>query len=245
MCGRFTLTDPAPWLAEILGVHDSARMGEISPKYNVAPGTDVAIVRSGARKKRELALARWGLVPFWAKSPDFGAKTINARAETAAQKPAFRAAFRYRRCLIPADGFYEWAGDGREKQPFFIHLQERKPFAFAGLWESWSGADGGSMETCTILTTRANQKLTELHPRMPVILPENSYEDWLHPGGRRPLDTLHALLQPYSADAFAYYPVSKRVNSPRNDDPACLERRPAEEKSAGARQGLLFGNGNP
>ncbi len=243
MCGRFTLTKPIPWLAEILDVKNPESVGSVPPRYNVAPGTEVLIVRAKEAtdtNARELALARWGLVPFWAKDPDFGAKTINARSETAAQKPAFRAAFRYRRCLIPADGFYEWAGSRRKKQPFFIHLEERKPFAFAGLWESWTGADGSILETCTILTTDANEKLAELHHRMPVILPEVSYADWLNPGENRSKN-LQPLLKPYPSEAFAYYPVSERVNSPRNDDAACIEKRAKEEKPPEL-QGSLFGD---
>ena len=240
MCGRFTLIEAIPWLAEILGLENPENVGKVPPRYNVSPGTDVAIVRSPENKPRELALARWGLVPFWAKEPDFGARTINARSETAARKPAFRAAFRYRRCLIPADGFYEWAGSGRKKQPFFIHLENGKPFAFAGLWESWTGADGSVLETCTILTTEANEKLAELHHRMPVILPEASYADWLNPRENR-AKVLQPLLKPYPADAFAYYPVGERVNSPRNDDAACIERR-EEEKEPPQLQGSLFGD---
>ena len=240
MCGRFTLIEAIPWLAEILGLENPESVGKVPPRYNVSPGTDIAIVRSRENKPRELALARWGLVPFWAKDPDFGARTINARSETAAQKPAFRAAFRYRRCLIPADGFYEWSGSGRKKQPWFIHLENRKPFAFAGLWESWTGADGSVLETCTILTTQANEKLSELHHRMPVILPEASYADWLNPRENR-AKVLQPLLKPYPADAFTYYPVSERVNSPRNDDAACIEKR-EEEKEPPRLQGSLFGD---
>ena len=240
MCGRFTLIEAIPWLAEIMGLENPENAGDVPPRYNVSPGTEVAIVRSRENKPRELALARWGLVPFWAKDPDFGARTINARSETAAQKPAFRAAFRYRRCLIPADGFYEWAGSGRKKQPFFIHLENGKPFAFAGLWESWTGADGSVLETCTILTTEANEKLSELHHRMPVILPEASYADWLNPRENR-AKVLQPLLKPYPSEAFAYYPVSERVNSPRNDDAACIERR-EEEENPPQLQGSLFGD---
>ncbi len=243
MCGRFTLIEPIPWLAEILGLENPEQVGKVPPRYNVSPGTDIAIVRtkeSTDTNARELALARWGLVPFWAKDADFGARTINARSETAAEKPAFRAAFRYRRCLIPADGFYEWAGSGRKKQPWFIHLENGKPFAFAGLWESWTGADGSVLETCAILTTGANEKLAELHHRMPVILPEASYPDWLNPRENR-VKTLQPLLKPCPADAFAYYPVSERVNSPRNDDAACTERR-EEEKEPPQLQGSLFGD---
>ena len=204
------------------GRKNPEKVGEVPPRYNVSPGTDVLIVRSRERGTRELGITRWGLVPFWAKDSDFGAKTINARSETAAQKPAFRSAFRYKRCLIPADGFYEWAGSGRKKQPFFIHLENRKPFAFAGLWESWTGADGSVLETCAILTTEANEKLAELHHRMPVILPQDSYADWLNPAENR-AKAIQPHLRPYPSDAFAYYPVSERVNSPRNDDAACIE----------------------
>ena len=240
MCGRFTLIEPIPWLAEILGLENPESIGSVPPRYNVSPGTDVLIVRSRERETREIGITRWGLVPFWAKDSDFGAKTINARSETASQKPAFRAAFRYKRCLIPADGFYEWAGSGRKKQPFFIHLENRKPFAFAGLWESWTGADGSVLETCTILTTEANEKLSKLHHRMPVILPQDSYADWLNPAENR-AKAVQGHLRPYPSDAFACYPVSERVNSPRNDDAACLERR-AEEKEPPRLQGSLFGD---
>ena len=240
MCGRFTLIEPIPWLAEILGLENPENVGSVPPRYNVSPGTDVAIVRSRENKPRELALARWGLVPFWAKDSDFGARTINARSETAAQKPAFRAAFRYRRCLIPADGFYEWSGSGRKKQPFFIHMENGNPFAFAGLWESWNGAEGSVLETFSILTTEANKKLAELHHRMPVILPEASYADWLNPRENR-AKVLQPLLKPYPSDAFTCYPVSERVNSPRNDDATCIERR-VEEKEPPQLQGSLFGD---
>ena len=245
MCGRFALTTPIPWIAEILYLKNPDSVESVPPRYNVSPGTDILIVRAKKptdRNEREFALSRvrWGLVPFWANGADFGARTINARSETAARKPAFRAAFRYRRCLIPADGFYEWSGSGRKKQPWFIHLEHGKAFAFAGLWESWTGADGSVLETCTILTTQANEKLSELHHRMPVILPEASYADWLNPRENH-AKTLEPLLKPYSSDAFSYYPVSERVNNPINDDVACLEIH-AEGKETPQRQGSLFGD---
>lgn len=242
MCGRFTLTEPAPWLAELLGpgAENAGSLGEIPPRYNVAPGTDVHVVRAGERGARRLAHARWGLVPAWAKSPDFAAKTINARAETAAGKPTFRAAFRHRRCLVPADGFYEWTGNSRRKRPWLIRLKGGKPFAFAGLWEAWRGADGAAIETCAILTTEANERLAALHPRMPVILPASAHRAWLDPKGSRAPEALRALLGPYPSDAFDCHPVGDRVNSPKNDDPACLERR-AEVEEAPPRQGSLFG----
>lgn len=239
MCGRFTLTDPIPWIAELLGAHCPEGGAGLAPRYNVAPGTDIPIIRAHEDQARALGLVRWGLVPFWAKDAAFGARTINARSETAAQKPAFRAAFRHRRCLIPADGFYEWAGEGREKRPHFIHLPGRAPFAFAGLWERWSAADGAVLDTCAILTTQANERLAALHHRMPVILPESAYADWLNPRESRP-KALGALLQPYPPEGFAYYPVGDRVNRPENDDAACLERR-SVQKDAPGRQGSLFG----
>ncbi len=239
MCGRFTLTNPAPWLAEIIGTK-SAEKRNIAPRYNIAPGMRVHIVRSWKGRVREAALVLWGLTPFWVTRLDFNAKTINARVETVAQKPAFRAAFRHRRCLIPADGFYEWAGNARKKRPYFIHLNGRAPFAFAGIWESWRGADGAVLETCAILTSEANEKLAALHPRMPVILPKDAYRDWLDPRESRP-QAVHALLRHPPPDVFTYYPVSDRVNSVRNDDRTCLEHRAAEE-DAPDRQGSLFGD---
>lgn len=243
MCGRFTLTEPAPWLAEILGpgAESAGALEEIPPRYNAAPGTEIHIVRASEETPRELARARWGLVPHWARSPDFAARTINARAETAAEKPAFRAAFRRRRCLVPADGFYEWAGDSGKKRPWFIRLSGGRPFAFAGLWESWRGADGARLDTCAILTTEANERLAALHPRMPVILPESAHGAWLDPKAGRAPAALRALLKPWPAEDCACHPVGERVNSPGNDDPACLERRGAEAAPP-PRQGSLFGD---
>lgn len=170
MCGRFTLRVPAAELVEIFRL---LRRPDVQPRYNIAPTQPVAVVRRIDRG-RELSMLRWGLVPSWAKDPKIGARMINARAETVATKPAFRTALRRRRCLVPADGFYEWAKSaGGTKQPHYITRRDGRPFAFAGLWESWDGPDGSSIESCTIVTTEANDLVGRIHDRMPVILSEH------------------------------------------------------------------------
>lgn len=223
MCGRFTLATPGSELQRRFGLPEPP---ELRPRYNIAPTQSIAIVRrhdSG----RELALVRWGLVPSWADDPGIGSRMINARAETVAEKPAFRAAFRKRRCLVPADGFYEWqARDGR-KQPFLIRRRDHAPFAFAGLWEHWEGPKGRpdqraepSLQTATLITTRANAVLEPLHERMPVILDPADYDLWLDPAA--PWQMAETLLRPCRDDALESEPVSTRVNSVRHDDPACV-----------------------
>jgi putative SOS response-associated peptidase YedK len=164
---------------------------------------------------------RWGLIPPWADDPQIGSRMINARSETAPGKPSFRRAFRERRCLIPADGFYEWQRTNGAKQPYFIHMEGRGPFAFAGLWESWSKGGEGEVRTCTILTTEANALVGEIHDRMPVILAADAYDVWLDPASER--DELTGLLAPYPEDEMEAYPVSRFVNSPQNNDPRCIE----------------------
>ena len=220
MCGRFTLTDPDQDLAVQFNLPD---IPALEPRYNIAPTQQVAAVRVAAEGAvRELALLRWGLVPFWAKDPDIGARLINARAETVAEKPAFRDAFKRRRCLVVADGFYEWQKQEGRKQPFYIRLREGRPFAFAGLWERWRGPDESIVESCTLLTTGPNELMEPLHNRMPVILRPQDYTLWLDPGVQR-ADLLQPLLVPYPAEEMHAYPVSRRVNSPDNDDPQCIE----------------------
>jgi putative SOS response-associated peptidase YedK len=172
---------------------------------------------------RECVLLRWGLIPGWAKDPAIGARLINARAETVAEKPAFRAAFRRRRCLVLADGFYEWQKSAKRKQPFFFHLRDDRPFAFAGLWESWEGGDNSHLETCTILTTEPNDLVATVHDRMPVILAPDAHDAWLDPAVEQP-DRLTPLLRPYPAEAMDAYPVGPLVNSPTHDGPGCIER---------------------
>jgi putative SOS response-associated peptidase YedK len=244
MCGRFTLRAPVSRVAEQFALLDAA---PFEPRYNIAPTQPVAVVRqslpspaSGERRQslpspvlgegsgvravspREFVWFRWGLVPSWAKDPAIGSRLINARAETAAEKPAFRAAMRRRRCLVVADGFYEWQRLAKGKQPYFIHMRDDRPFGFAGLWESWEGADHSALETCTILTTDANDLMRPIHDRMPVIISPADYACWLDPTNEKP-DDLLPLLQPYRGGTLVAYPVSTLVNSPTHDDPRCIE----------------------
>ncbi|BBL81025.1 SOS response-associated protein YedK [Rubrobacter xylanophilus DSM 9941] len=217
MCGRYTLATPVGRVAEQFGAEGP--LPEIPPSYNVAPGRGVAaVVQEGGR--RRLEVLRWGLVPPWAEDPRVGDRMINARAETAASKPSFRRAFRERRCLIPADGFYEWRRLDGGKQPYYVRRRDRAPFAFAGLWEVWRGEEG-ELRSCTILTTRANRLLSEIHDRMPVIVPRDLYGLWLEAEGER--EELDAVLRPYPEEELEAYPVSRLVNSPANDDPRCIE----------------------
>ena len=216
MCGRYTLSTPAGRLAEEFQLDSTT---EIVPSYNVAPTQQVAAVLEDEGGRR-LEMFRWGLVPSWAEDPDIGARMINARSETAPEKPSFRSAFRRRRCLIAADGFYEWKRENGGKQPYYFRMQDGRPFAFAGLWESWEKGDG-ILRTCAILTTRANSVLEDVHDRMPVILPHDAYNAWLDPDADR--EELGELLIPYPYDDLETYPVSRFVNSPRNNDERCIE----------------------
>ena len=219
MCGRFTLTTPTANLATLF---DLDKVPNLVPRYNIAPTQAVLTVRTTrAGVGRELALMRWGLIPSWAKDPGIGNSLINARSETVTEKPSFRTAFKRRRCLIPADGFFEWQKQEGRKQPFFIGLQDRRPFAFAGLWEHWEGADGSILDSCTILTTAANTLVRPLHDRMPVILDPADYTTWLDSNTH--VDYLLHLLHPYPAEAMITYPVSMVVNNAANDVPACVE----------------------
>jgi len=217
MCGRYTLASPTERLAEEFGVDASSI--ELAPNYNVAPTQKVAAVLEEGGQRR-LEVLRWGLIPPWADDPGIGSRMINARSETAPGKPSFRRAFRERRCLIPADGFYEWQRTNGAKQPY-IHMEGGRPFAFAGLWESWSKGGEGEVRTCTILTTGANALVGEIHDRMPVILARDAYDVWLDPASER--DELTGLLAPYPVDEMEAYPVSRFVNSPSNNDPRCIE----------------------
>lgn len=216
MCGRYTLTTPGDVLAAALGLES---VPELPPRYNIAPSQPVAIVRAGDARRRELALARWGLIPHWAKEATIGARTINARAETVAEKPAFRDSFRRRRCLIPADGFYEWQKREGGKQPYLLRLRDGAPFAFAGLWSRWRDPGSGeSLDTCAIVTTTPNELAATVHDRMPVILPATAYEEWLDPEAPGPA----ALLAPFPAERMTAVAVSRRVNDPTHDAPDCL-----------------------
>jgi putative SOS response-associated peptidase YedK len=216
MCGRYTLSTPAGRLAEEFQLDDGAV--DLTPSYNVAPTQQVAAVLEEGGKRR-LEMLRWGLVPSWADDPEIGARMINARSETAPEKPSFRRAFRSKRCLIPADGFYEWKREPGGKQPYYFHMEDGRPFAFAGLWESWE--KDGVLLSCAILTTRANSVLEGIHDRMPVILPSGAYDAWLDPDADK--EQLIDLMSPYPGDDLETYPVSRFVNSPRNNDERCIE----------------------
>jgi putative SOS response-associated peptidase YedK len=225
MCGRFTLRASPRVIA---GQFDLFETPEFTARYNIAPSQAVAAVRTRGEALppgRELVFLRWGLIPAWADDPSIGNRLINARAETVAQKPTFRHAFARRRCLIVADGFYEWQGRGRGKQPYLIQLRDGGPFAFAGLWEAWEGAGHAYVESCTILTTEANALVRPLHDRMPVIVAPADYGLWLDPQ-LQDAARLTELLRPFASDALEAFRVSSRVNSPTHEGPECVA--PAE-----------------
>lgn len=220
MCGRFTLTaDPNdlrkafPWL----NIPET-----MSARYNIAPTQPVAVVPNDG--KNQLDFYVWGLIPFWSKDPSIGSRMINARSETLAEKPAFKAAFRRRRCLIPASGFYEWKTpkDQKTKIPMYIQMKGGKPFGFAGLWERWESPDGSEILSCTIITTQSNELLRGIHDRMPVILSPQSIPLWLDPH-EQPSQELNKLLKPYPAEEMITFPVSRMVNKPENDYPGLIQ----------------------
>lgn len=216
MCGRFTLTvDPAE-LQVAFG--DYVFPTKFAPRFNIAPSQPVLAIPNDEKNTADFFI--WGLIPMWAKDPSIGNRLINARGETIAEKPSFRGSFKYKRCLILADGFYEWkASPGKKtKTPYFIHMKDRKPFAFAGLWDSWESPDGSSLKTCTIITTEPNELMETLHNRMPVILHPRDYGKWLDASSQTP-ENLLPLIKPFPADAMSAYPVSTLVNKPSNDSP--------------------------
>jgi putative SOS response-associated peptidase YedK len=218
MCGRYTLRVAPAELAEIF---ETLNQIEWSPRYNIAPTqTVVAVCESEQEDGRELALLRWGLIPSWAKDSKIGSNLINARADGVATKPSFRHAFKKKRCLIPADGFYEWkAVPGQKaKQPYHITVRELPVFAFAGLWESWTDPQGKLVQTSAIITTDANEAMQAVHNRMPVILNPTDYDRWLDCSQTDVLD----LLKPCSSEKMQLTPVSTLVNSPRNEKPECV-----------------------
>ena len=223
MCGRFARKSTQQVLADWFGV-ELEDMPWFAPTYNAAPQSVQPVVRLGGDSgSREFALLRWGLVPFWAKDPKPGYSTFNARSEAVAGKPAFREALKKRRCLVPADAFYEWQRlDPKTKHPFAIGLKSGQPCAFAGLWDRWQPKDGEPLETFTILTTDPNALMEPIHNRMPVILEPRDYDRWLEPGdpARPPVD----LLRPFPADEMSAWPVGERVGNVRNNDPQLLER---------------------
>ncbi|MBC8120901.1 MAG: SOS response-associated peptidase [Gemmatimonadaceae bacterium] len=216
MCGRFTLSQSPEAIAEAFAL---TAPPAVEPRYNIAPTQDVLTVRATAEGRSAIAV-RWGLVPSWSKDPAIGARMINARAETVAEKPSFRSALRSRRCLVVADGFYEWKKVEGKKQPYHIRLVDSEVFAFAGLWER-SGKAGEELETCTIITTAANELMIGIHERMPVILETADYERWLDPGEQQ-AEAVLPLLHPYSSSKMVAFPVSTLVNSPSQDKPELI-----------------------
>jgi putative SOS response-associated peptidase YedK len=209
MCGRFTLRTPAERVKREFQLEE---MPPLETRYNIAPTQSILTVRQEA-DEREAVMLKWGLIPSWAKDGSIGAKLINARSETVGEKPSFREAFKRRRCIIPADGFYEWKREGNKKQPYFFSLKDDCLFGFAGLWEKWRAPDGESLETCSILTTNANEALSAVHQRMPVILHPDTYGLWVDEDVRKQ-DLRKELLRPFPASEMIAYPVSASINSP-------------------------------
>ncbi len=222
MCGRFAFYSPSEATAALFGATSST---EVVPRYNIAPTQFIAAVRADAQGAAELAMLRWGLVPFWAKDPSIGNRMINARAETVAEKPSFRSAYKKRRCLILADGFYEWRKEGDGKTPYFISRADGSPFAFAGLWEEWNSKESEeSLQTTAIITTAANDFMAQLHQRMPVVMLPEQAERWL--GGD--MEMLSEVID--NPPAFRAWPVDRKVNNARNEDAALID--PAGEMIA-------------
>ena len=203
MCGRYVLSTPAPALSKEFGLEQT--LFTIQPNYNIAPSQPIIVIANEGEKKA--IQSRWGFVPHWAKDPSIGHKMINARAETVAEKPAFRDAFKNHRCLIPSDGFFEWRKEKGGKVPLFIHLKNGQPFSFAGLYSTWSSPEGEELSTCTIITTTANKLLEPIHDRMPVIIPKKHREVWLDPT-IHDKDTLQPLLKPFPSKEMEAYDVT-------------------------------------
>jgi len=243
MCGRFSLTTPVEAMRQLFGF---SQLPNLAPRYNIAPTQDVAVVRAGDEGGRDLSMLRWGLIPSWAKDKDFGAKTINARAETVAEKPSFRSAYKKRRCLIPADGYYEWVKAEGGKQPYRFCREDGEAFGLAGLWESWTNPeDGEVILTCSIVVREAGSFTETWHHRMPVIVRPDSYGVWLGEGDPDTDDIAGVMAEP-NEDGLIAFPISKRVNNVRYDDAECIEPvelsapKTADVAKPAAKQGNLF-----
>jgi putative SOS response-associated peptidase YedK len=217
MCGRFIQYSSPQRYAELFGI--STELSQ-NARYNITPGTDILACRYSLEGNKELVPLHWGLVPSWSKGPDKRYSMINARAETVASKPAYRGPFRHHRCLIPADGFYEWHEENG-KQPYYIHRADNTPLAFAGLWDHWDDEAGDHIESCSIIVCQANKLMRPIHERMPVILQADVFDAWLQSDDT---DYLQALLKPYAEKDIEMYPVSREVNNPRNDNARLLHR---------------------
>lgn len=233
MCGRYRLSRRKQIIAEHF---DAAFDDDWIPRYNIAPTQPVPVIRQHPKEaRRVLSLMRWGLVPSWAKDISGSARMINARSETAATKPAFRDPMKFRRCLVPADAFYEWKRNGRLKQPFCFEVNDAELFAFAGLWDGWKDAHGQWIKSCSILTTMPNAVTSQVHDRMPVILSKDDYDFWLDPV-MTDVGAISALLKPLDARLMRAYPVSNRINQVQNDDADCSRPIPLDQLA----QGQLF-----
>lgn len=218
MCGRFTFSKNQEAIATKFKLKN---LPEITPRYNIAPNQQLPAIIVTDHK--ELKLFKWGLIPSWATDDKMGIKLINARTETVSTKPAFRNAFRSQRCLILADGFYEWRMENNQKQPYYFTMKDHEIFAFAGLWETWQNPEGEIINTCTILTTKANKIVSEIHARMPAILIESDYDLWLDTKIKK-TDILVSILKPYSAEKMVSYPVSLAVNKINYDGIDCIKK---------------------
>lgn len=233
MCGRYTLTTPVETVAEVFGVQEFT---DLRPRYNIAPTQEVAVVGRNQEGSRTLGTMRWGLVPHWAKDISIGNRMINARSETVAEKPAFRSSFKRKRCLLPADGFYEWKKLNGKKQPYYARRKDQAPFAFAGIWARWrpktestdNNEEGPVIQSCALLTTEPNDVMRDIHDRMPVILPADAWDLWLDPEPED-VDALTELLRPYDPEVMEAYAVSTLVNRPGNDSPRCIEPLGADD----------------
>ena len=235
MCGRYAITTAPEAIRQLFAYLEQPNF---PPRYNVAPTQAVPIVRM-AEGKRQLALVRWGLIPAWVKDPRTFSLVMNARGESMLDKPAFRNAMKYRRCLFPADGFYEWKREGENRRPYFVRLKSGQPMAFAGLWESWMGPNGEEMETAAIVTTTASRSIAHIHDRMPVILPKSQWSRWLRTEAERAEDLLE-LLVPFNPDEMTRRPVSQKVNSPKNEGPECIQSVSEEAPAEDDQQRKLF-----
>jgi putative SOS response-associated peptidase YedK len=247
MCGRYTVTSSPRALRDLFGYLEPANF---PARYNIAPSQPIAVVRLH-EGNRQFALVRWGLIPAWVKDPRTVSLMFNARGESVSDKPAFRNAMKRRRCLVPADGFYEWQKQGGGKQPFFIRARSGAPLAFAGLWETWIGPNGEEVDTAAIVTTAANETLKPLHDRMPVIVPPEAFDLWL--AGEAAAERAASLIEPAPDDLLEAWPVSPAVNSAANDDPGLIapaselpgsiekpKFKPKKRPSASDAQGSLF-----
>jgi putative SOS response-associated peptidase YedK len=246
MCGRYAVTSSPEAIRALFRYAD---LPNFPPRYNIAPTQPIAIVRLD-RGERRFALVRWGFIPSWVKDPKTVSLMFNARGETVIDKPAYRAAMRRRRCLVPADGFYEWRRVGSRSQPYFVRRRDGKPFAFAGVWETWTGPNGEELETAAIVTTKANNTLASIHERMPVVLPENAYDLWLN-CDETDVEAAAALIASAPDDLLEAYEVSSAVNRAANDDASLLrpsasdveqqvQAKPRPSRRTNNTQGSLF-----